>query len=314
VTTFYSDENGAIQGNYVYYENNKETTGRLYDFVPSRTGKIRFSWQDKYGTGKLEISFSDEFQQFSGIWGIGQNLTRTYYWNGRLVAGTGGSDQDGSSQAQDQPSSNSPALIATGTGFVVSKAGRIVTNQHVVDGCSELRTPLNSKLRVVASDEQNDLALLQAPSGFNALATFGEARDVRPGDDVVTAGYPLQGLLTSDLIISTGIVSALAGPGNDRRLFQITAPVQPGNSGGPLFDGSGNVIGVIVGKLDALKVAGTMGSIPENVNFAIGTWTVLAFLDAHNVPYETMPNNRKPTTRQIADRAREITILIECWK
>ncbi len=76
-------------------------------------------------------------------------------------------------------------------------------------------------------------------------------------------------LLSSDLNVTTGVVSALAGPGNNRRLIQITAPIQPGNSGGPVLDQSGHVVGVVVARLDALKLVQRTGRLPQNVNFAI---------------------------------------------
>ncbi len=121
-------------------------------------------------------------------------------------------------------------------------------------------------------------------------------------------------MLTSDPSVTTGNVSALAGPGDDRRFLQITAPVQQGNSGGPLLDLSGNVAGVVVGKLDAIKIAAVTGDIPQNVNFAISAWTARAFLDAYNVPYETAPSKPRLTPADVAAKAREFTVLVECWK
>jgi TPR repeat protein len=207
-----------------------------------------------------------------------------------------------------------PELHATGTGFAVTTDGRAVTNHHVVKGCAEVRSPPVGTLKILAVDARNDLALLQMEGRETKAANFRQGRGVRPGDDVVVAGFPLHGLLASDLNITTGNVSALAGPGDDRRYLQITAPVQPGNSGGPLLDLSGNVVGVVVGKLDALLIAGITGDIPQNVNFAISAGTVRAFLDAHNVPYELSPSETRRTTREVADQAREYTILVECWK
>ena len=81
------------------------------------------------------------------------------------------------------------------------------------------------------------------------------------------------------------MISALAGPGDDRRIFQITAPVQPGNSGGPVLDTSGHVVGVVVARFDALKMARLTGRLPQNVNFAISEGAARAFLGAHDVPY-----------------------------
>ncbi len=121
-------------------------------------------------------------------------------------------------------------------------------------------------------------------------------------------------MLTSDPSVTTGNVSALAGPGDDRRFLQITAPVQQGNSGGPLLDLAGNVVGVVVAKLDAIKVANLTGDIPQNVNFAVSAWAARAFLDAYNVPYETAPSEPKLAARDVAAQAREFTVLVECWK
>jgi S1-C subfamily serine protease len=207
-----------------------------------------------------------------------------------------------------------PELRATGTGFTVTSDGRTVTNHHVVKGCAEIRSPPDGRMKILAVDAQNDLALLQMADHETKAASFRQGRGVRPGDDVVVAGFPLHGLLASDLNVTTGNVSALAGPGNDRRYLQITAPVQPGNSGGPLLDISANVVGVVVAKLDALRIAELTGDIPQNVNFAISAGTVRAFLDAHNVPYELSPSETRRTTREVADQAREYTILVECWK
>ena len=100
---------------------------------------------------------------------------------------------------------------------------------------------------------------------------------------VVAVGFPLPGLLASEANVTTGIVSALAGIGDDTRFLQMTVPVQPGNSGGPLLDLEGRVVGVVVGKLDAVKVASVTGDIPQNVNFAIKAGVLRSFLDASAV-------------------------------
>ncbi len=104
------------------------------------------------------------------------------------------------------------------------------------------------------------------------------------------------------------------GPGNDRNLIQITAPVQPGNSGGPVLDGSGNVVGVVVGRLDALKLAQRTGRLPQNVNFAISSTTARAFLFAHKVPFETSRSTAILSPVDIAAWARGFTVAVECRK
>ena len=114
--------------------------------------------------------------------------------------------------------------------------------------------------------------------------------------------------------MSTGAVSALAGPGDDRRFIQITAPVQPGNSGGPVLDAAGNVVGVVVAKLDAVEIARSTGDIPQNVNFAVSAGIARAFLDVGGVPYETAPSDTEAGPVEIAAAARKFTVLVECWR
>lgn len=207
-----------------------------------------------------------------------------------------------------------PELYSTGTGFVVSGVRHVLTNDHVVDECVEVRIAPALAATVVARDEASDLALLKITAEeAGAVASFRQGRGIRPGDDVVVGGFPLQSYLASEMHVTTGSVSALAGPGDDRRFFQITAPVQPGNSGGPVLDSSGNVVGVVMAKLDAIKIAYATGDIPQNVNFAVGAGTARAFLDTHDVPYETAPSTDELKPADVAAKARRFTVLIECW-
>ena len=215
------------------------------------------------------------------------------------------------------PGNKSSGKGSSGTGFVVSAAGHIVTNNHVIDGCGDIKGNLTGEaatvLRVVSSDPRNDLALLQAPSTatFKEFARIRE-RSIRSGDSVVAIGFPFHGLLTSDFTVTTGIVSSLSGMRNDSRFLQISAAVQPGNSGGPLFDTTGQVVGVVTGKLDGLRMAVATGNIPENVNFAIKTGALRDFLDNSVVPYQTAEPKGELKTTEIASNARAYTMLISC--
>ena len=128
---------------------------------------------------------------------------------------------------------------------------------------------------------------------------------------VTAAGFPLQGLF-SGIAITNGTISRLSGFKGDTAQLQISAPVQPGNSGGPLLDAAGNVIGVVSAKLDAVKVAEATGDIPENVNFAIGGNTLRAFLDSKGVNYKEVGKEADLRGEQIAARASAFTVLVEC--
>ncbi len=204
----------------------------------------------------------------------------------------------------------------TGTGFLVSTSGHLVTNQHVVDGCvGDIQGSLTGeapvKLRLVSSDETNDLALLQAPGTFKEIAVIKD-KAIHSGDSVVAIGYPFHGLLTSDFTVTTGIVSSLSGILNDTRFLQISAAVQPGNSGGPLLASSGEVVGVVAAKLNALKFVKATGNIPENINFAIKTGALRDFLDNSVVSYQTSDSKTELKTADIARNARAFTLLISC--
>jgi len=94
----------------------------------------------------------------------------------------------------------------------------------------------------------------------------------------------------------------------------MTAPVQPGNSGGPLLDQSGNVVGVVVAKLDALKIARATGDIPQNVNFAIKGTVVQTFLEANGVQFASAPSSGNLDPTLVAEWATKSTVVVECWK
>ena len=206
----------------------------------------------------------------------------------------------------------------TGTGFVVSPNGHIVTNSHVIDSCTgDIKGNLAGEaamvLRVVSSDATNDLALLQAPATA-VFKDFAKIRDrsMHSGDSVVAIGFPLHGYLSSDLTVTTGIVSSLSGFRNHTGRLQISAAVQAGNSGGPLFDLSGQVAGIVVAKLNALRMIKETGQLTENINLAIKTGALRDFLDNSVVPYQTAEPKGELKTADIAANARAYTMLISC--
>lgn len=198
---------------------------------------------------------------------------------------------------------------STGSGFRVAR-GVIITNHHVIGGCSRVSVNgVNAQLR--GSDARSDLALI-AVTLSGASATL-RAQRAAVGEPVAVAGFPLRGLL-SGFNMTTGSVSSMSGVGGDTRLVQITAPVQPGNSGGPMLDSSGNLMGVVVSKLDAIKAAKLTGDIPQNVNFAINGNVLRAFLDANGVDYNSINSDKPIATTAIAEKAKAFTVLVECWR
>jgi S1-C subfamily serine protease len=208
----------------------------------------------------------------------------------------------------------------TGTGIIVSRDGLIITNNHVVLNCGDIRVQDHDGNAIIASlkahDDHNDLALLKSSRQWTDVARFRGGAAIRAGDGVVAIGYPLAGMLgsESEASITTGTVSALSGISNDTRFLQLTAPVQPGNSGGPLLDLSGRLIGVVTAKLNAIAIAGATGDIPQNVNFALKGAVVRSFLDANSVAYSDAPAENGLSAADIGDMAKKFTVLVECRK
>lgn len=203
----------------------------------------------------------------------------------------------------------------SGSGFVISKSGFILTNHHVVDNCRDINIGISSarvSAKLITSDQKNDLALLKTPTRYPQPATFRGGKGVRSGEQIVVVGFPLTGLLASEANVTVGAVSATSGLLDDTRFLQITAPVQVGNSGGPLLDTSGHVAGVVVAKLDALRVAELTGDIPQNVNFALHGGIARNFLDAHQVYYNSGDSTVQLSSAEIAEIAKKFTVLVEC--
>lgn len=209
-------------------------------------------------------------------------------------------------------------LDSTGSGFFVTASGLVLTNHHVVAACSDLKLRLGREAigtaTVLSADPAHDLALLRTGARPPTRAVFRMGKDPRPGDDVVAVGYPLRGLLASEANVTTGTISANAGLRDDPNYYQVSAPVQPGNSGGPLLDRSGHVVGVVSAKLDALEVVDAYGDIPQNVNFAVKGRVAAAFMNrAQFVPVAADSEAAMPAA-DVGEIARRYTVLVECWK
>ncbi len=207
-----------------------------------------------------------------------------------------------------------PAAFS-GTGFCVHPEGYVLTNHHVIEGASEIlaRSPRQRcRLEPVFTDPTNDLALLRSDIPLSGMAVFREGSSARLGETVIVVGYPLGGLLGSGPQVTTGNVSSLIGPGDDTRALQFTAPTQAGNSGGPLLDGDGVVVGVVSSKLNVVRVHEMTGDIPQNVNFAIKSALAREFLEAVGVDHQCRVPRPARSVADIAAEARDFVLKIEC--
>ncbi len=203
-----------------------------------------------------------------------------------------------------------------GSGIVIDTRGHVLTNEHVIHVCERPQVTdaegHRYDAKIDARDAANDLALLSTAHRWPDAASLRDGREPRPGDAVVVTGYPLSGMLGSGVIVTTGSLSALSGPNDDSRLLQLSAPVQPGNSGGPVLDDSGRVIGMVSQRLNGTLVAVVNGTLPQNVNFAIKSAILRNFLDTRQIDYAHGPPARELQSGDVADLARKFTVRVAC--
>lgn len=217
-----------------------------------------------------------------------------------------------------QPGAKKPAVrrSSSGSGIVVSRDGHVLTNQHVVRQCDSYEVIDNASRRLPAAlqaaDHARDLALLTVKGGFDAAAPVRTDMTPRLGEAVTVVGYPLVAVLGTRPTVGFGHVSSTVGVRGNTGQMQISVPIQRGNSGGPVLDQAGNVIGVVVSKLDALKVAQRMGDLPQNVNFAIRGEAVRNFLEAQGVNFTASDDASKLENTEIASRGAAFTVRVRC--
>ena len=183
---------------------------------------------------------------------------------------------------------NELVAVASGSGFFINKQGNIVTNEHVVEGCNNMTIVIDGeeiKAEVIATDNVNDLALLKTE--FKNKNYFKLSKDdVDRSQPVKAIGYGFGKNYSSDIKVTAGIVNSLSGYNDNYSEFQMDAAIQSGNSGGPVINEEGQVVGVSVAALDSIAVLEDTGTLPQNVNYAIKTSTLKQFLNSKDIDYE----------------------------
>ena len=228
------------------------------------------------------------------------------------------------SEKKKQKSSNE-----IGSGFYVSKFRHLVTNQHVVNKCKKITVGDSISKQIpatlIASDKRNDLAILQTISMELASADTKSfiqnlsteivpivsgglirAEDVIGGEEVFVAGYPLGNMVSDSMRLVPGLVNATKGYENDITQFETDASIKKGNSGGPIYDKRGNIVGVAVKRLNV--------SQSDNFNFAIKGTTVKQFLDANGVLTSLANRKSLMSSTDIYKMASKQTVMVICHK
>ncbi len=203
-----------------------------------------------------------------------------------------------------------------GAGVVASTDGLVLTNHHVVKECESISVrdsdEQRTAARVVGTDVANDLALLKAERVFAAPASFRRGAPLQAGEAVTVVGFPLAALLGFEPNVAFGYISAVGGLRGDAARFQISAPIHKGNSGGPILDQGGQVIGIVTSKLDALAVQKRMGDLPQNISFGVKGEVALALLESHAAAIRSAPGGARLENTEVAAIGRAVTVLVAC--
>ncbi len=301
---FKSHEFGASSDNSVVFSFTNTATNGVYliEVYYKNTFSTAKSTAILTGTGLLEFSYEKPEAQVKYEGGSQHvNGTRIIYEHQWIKLAPKVQDF-----TKTQPTS--------GTGFAISSNGIIVTNYHVIDGAKTIKVRgINSdfnktyKAKVLVSDKNNDLALIQIDDyGFTSLGTIPytiKTGLAGVGENIFVLGYPLRATMGDEIKLTNGIVSSRTGFQGDITAYQISAPVQPGNSGGPLFDSQGNLIGIINAKHGGA----------ENASYAVKTSYLTNLIDLLPNPpkLQTLNSLTGKTLTQQVELVKKFVYIIE---
>jgi|TARA_B100000315_G_scaffold242833_1_gene265501 S1-C subfamily serine protease len=209
---------------------------------------------------------------------------------------------------------NELIIIGSGSGFFVSSQGHIASNAHVIGVCQKVKVyEKNGEeifLDILATDMENDIGLVKGQFKNNQYLDI-KVDGAELGEDIVAFGYPLVDKLSDSVKLTKGIVSSLSGPYNNIALIQIDAALQPGNSGGPVLNMSGQVVGIASSGLAKLKMAKEQQVLPENVNFAVAAPTIATFLKANKINVSS-GSSKIYSTKELAKIGEPATVQLLC--
>lgn len=273
-------------------------------------GVINFKFQTPDGwPGSGEWIIKPESNEIVGKWS--SDFSGRGKWN---LERTSSSENSWAPRHSNETDNSDIVNAASGSGFAVSPTGHIVTNNHVIDGCSYMSGYHKGKavrFTVLYRDPINDLAVLQGDiTPTNVFRISRKNPELL--EEIYVAGYPFGSHVSSSVKVTKGIVSSLSGLGNNISNIQIDAALQPGNSGGPIIDTKGNVIGVAVAKLDFKKVVEDWGVIPENTNFGIKSNVVANLLESNGIKIQEA-SNTPLSNADLGKVIRGATYHLSCW-
>jgi serine protease Do len=217
---------------------------------------------------------------------------------------------------------NDGNFVSSGTGFYINREN-LVTAAHVVEGCRRMELADHTPLEVLRSEPDLDLAVLKVPGDPAVLFEPGESDvwlelspelNAKLGETVTALGFPYLGRFGQGLTVTGGNVSALPSSGFGEAQLMISAPVQPGNSGGPLLNADGEVIGVVVARIDDIVVLEETGTLPQNMNFAVTNNALSDFLLRAKVTYPPSDGQGFDLSRGVPESVSTSVVPLFCFE
>ena len=201
-----------------------------------------------------------------------------------------------------------------GTAWLMSK-GYVVTNCHITDGATEIKLIAHDgsefRAKTHKQDKANDIALLKIIDEVELPHAIPIAREGEPiGAEVFALGYPLTEVMGTNLKYSSGRINSLSGIRNDPRVYQISVPIQSGNSGSPLLNKNGEAIGIVTSKLDALIVLLKTGDIPQNVNYAIKSIYIGALIAEEGITDIAVLPSTEASDEELVERIKDSVFIV----
>lgn len=279
-----------------------------FKFAGMSLGKVKYKTTDGKVVAIQDIDLGRPAER--------EELPDAILKGGKASAPLVSSDAAGTSSVANLPQAQ--RLLCFGTAFFITDDGYLVTADHVVRGIHKVRVKIGEKFfdaKVIRSDQKVDLAVLKIDgSSFTALPLSGK-KDPELGADVFTIGFPNVDVQGFEPKYTDGKISSLSGIRDDPSKFQISVPIQPGNSGGPLINRYGAVDGVVVSVLDGLAMLVQSGVVPQNVNYAVKTSTLRDFLTPiHELDGKLLTQSGSRKHADVMKRAQEAVVMVLGYK
>ena len=206
--------------------------------------------------------------------------------------------------------------VSTGTGFVLNRSGQLLTAAHVLHECLLIESSREGKSLEVkprVSSDLLDLAVVDTGQDASTALPLRVGQTLTLGEAVTNVGYPLQGLLADTPNVTRGNVSARAGLKGSVGLFQFSAPIQPGSSGGPVVSDSGELLGITVSTLNVASLA-QRGLLPQNVNFALDARYAASFLRREHIDFAEVAPRSGGSLQTANDAALAAVVKLSCYQ